>query len=125
MKKLKLILGIISFVLAAFVIFQSCAAGLGNALENNGEVGGTAGVLLAICAIVAGIIAIVTRNSNGAGAYVAGGFYLIGGIIGAACAGSYSDLVIWGVLCIIFGVVFIAGTVICKKKEQSISKGEE
>ena len=52
MKTLKLILGIISFILSAFVLFQSCAAGIGNALENNGEAGGAAGVILAICCIV-------------------------------------------------------------------------
>ena len=125
MKTLKLILGIISFILSAFVLFQSCAAGIGNALEDNGEVGGSAGVILAICCIVAGIIAIVTRNSNGAGSFVAGGFYLAGGIIGAACAGSYSDLVVWGVLCMVFGAVFIVGTIVCRKKEQSIGKGEQ
>lgn len=125
MKTLKLILGIISFILSAFVLFQSCAAGIGNALEDNGEAGGSAGVILAICCIVAGIVAIVTRNSNGAGPFVAGGFYLAGGIIGTACAGSYGDLVIWGVLCIAFGAVFIAGTVVCRKKEQSIGKGEQ
>ena len=58
MKTLKLILGIISFILSAFVLFQSCAAGIGNAIENNGEAGGSAGVILAICCIVAGIVAI-------------------------------------------------------------------
>ncbi len=125
MKTLKLILGIISFVLSAIVLFQSCAAGIGNTLENNGEAGGSAGVVLAICCIVAGIVAIVTRNSNGAGSFAAGGFYLAGGIIGAVCAGSYSDLVIWGVLCIIFGAVFILGTAICRKKEHSGTKGGE
>lgn len=125
MRSLKLILGIISFVLSAIVLFQSCAAGIGNALENNGEVGGSAGVILAICCIVAGIIAIATRNSNGAGSFVAGGFYFAGGILGAACAGSYGDLVIWGVLCMIFGAVFVLGTVICRKKEQNTKKGEQ
>lgn len=123
MKTIKLILGIISFVLSAIVLFQSCVAGIGNTIENNGEAGGSAGVVLAVCCIVAGIVAIVTRNSSGAGSFVAGGFYLVGGIIGAVCAGSYGDLIIWGVLCMIFGAVFILGTVICRKKEQSVIKG--
>ena len=48
MKIWKLVSGILSIVLVLFVLFQSCAAGLGNALEANGEVGGSAGVLLAI-----------------------------------------------------------------------------
>ena len=38
MKIWKLVSGILSIVLVLFVLFQSCAAGLGNALEANGEV---------------------------------------------------------------------------------------
>ena len=92
MKVTRLVIGIISFVMALIVTFQSCFAGLGNAMEDNGEVGGSAGVVLAVFAIVAGIIAIVTRKGEGKGPFVAGGFYLAGGIIGLAMAGSYADL---------------------------------
>lgn len=38
MKTSKLVVGIISIVLSILVAFQSCAAGLSNALESNGEV---------------------------------------------------------------------------------------
>ncbi len=117
MKTTKLVLGIVSFLLALLVMFQSCFAGVSNALEENGEVGGSAGVLLAIFVIVAGIIGIVTRNNNGKGAFVAAGFYLLGGLLGLAMAGSYSDLRIWAVVSMAFGIVFIIGTVIAKKKE--------
>jgi len=118
MKVAKLVIGIISFVLAMFIMFQSCAAGLSNAMEENGELGGSAGFILAVFAIVAGIIAIVTRNHNGKGAFVAAAFYIVGGLIGLAMAGSYSDLRIWGVIAIVFGVVFIVGTILAKKKER-------
>lgn len=67
MKVTRLVIGIISFVMALIVTFQSCFAGLGNAMEDNGEVGGSAGVVLAVFAIVAGIIAIVTRKGEGKG----------------------------------------------------------
>ena len=113
MKVTRLVIGIISFVMALIVTFQSCFAGLGNAMEDNGEVGGSAGVVLAVFAIVAGIIAIVTRKGEGKGPFVAGGFYLAGGL---AMAGSYADLKIWGVACIIFALVFIIGTILEKKR---------
>ena len=48
MKVAKLVSGILSIVLALLVMFQSCAAGIGNALEENGEVGGTGGLLVAL-----------------------------------------------------------------------------
>ena len=44
----KLISGIVSIVLAAFVIFQSSAAGLYNAMSGNNESGGTAGLFTAL-----------------------------------------------------------------------------
>ena len=116
MKVTRLVIGIISFVMALIVTFQSCFAGLGNAMEDNGEVGGSAGVVLAVFAIVAGIIAIVTRKGEGKGPFVAGGFYLAGGIIGLAMAGSYADLKIWGVACNIFALVYIIGTILEKKR---------
>ena len=46
MKTAKLVIGIVSIVLFVFIAFQSCAAGMSNALEANGEMSGTAGLLL-------------------------------------------------------------------------------
>lgn len=117
MKTTKLVIGIISFVMALLVTFQSCFAGLGNAMENNGEVGGTAGVMLSVLAIIAGIIAITTRKGVGKGPYVAAGFYLLGGIIGFMMAGGYSDLYIWATVSVAFGLVFIIGTIVERKKK--------
>ena len=48
MKTWKLVSGIISIVLFAFVMFQSCAAGISNSLAENGESGGSAGLIVAI-----------------------------------------------------------------------------
>ena len=61
MKTAKLVIGIISMVLFVLVAFQSCAAGLGNALADNGEVSGTSGMLLAFCMLIAGIVGVATR----------------------------------------------------------------
>lgn len=116
MKTTKLVLGIISIVLFILVSFQSCAAGLGNALSDSGEVSGTAGILLAFCMLIAGIVGICTRKSKGGG-IVAGIFYLIGGLLGITNYGSFSDLAIWSVLCFIFGIVFILGSLKMKKVE--------
>ena len=91
----RLVEGIITIVLSVLVTFQSCAAGLSNALEENGESGGSAGVLLA---------------------FTSAGFYIVGGLIGLICAGSYADLVIWGVISVAFGVIFIIAGVLTKKR---------
>lgn len=115
MKTARMIIGIISIVLFLLVSLQSCAAGLGNALADNGEVSGSAGFLLAICMLVAGIVGIAARKSK-AGSFVSGGFYAFGGLIGMANAGSYSDLRIWSGLSFIFAVVFILTGIMQKEK---------
>ena len=48
MKVWKLVSGILSMILFVLVAFQSCAAGVSNALEANGEVSGSAGIIVAI-----------------------------------------------------------------------------
>lgn len=111
MKTAKLVIGIVTFVLVLLIMMQSCAAGLNNAMAENGEVGGTAGLMLAILGIVAGIIGIATRSSEGKGPFVAAGFYLVAAAIGAVFAGGYSDLYIRSALFAIFGLVFIFGTI--------------
>ena len=118
MKITKLIIGIISMVLFLVVVFQSCVAGLGNALEENGESSGGAGVFLAVCMLIAGIVGVATRSSK-AGGIVAGCFYAVGGIVGIANYGSYADLAIWAVVCFIFAAVFILGSILRKKKPKT------
>lgn len=115
MKTTKLVIGILSIVLSLLVLFQSCAAGLGNAVAENGESGGSGGFLVAIILLVAGIIGIATRK-EGKGGIVAGIFYLVGSVIGFSSAGSYSDLKFWAFLCLAFGISFIVGDKIASKK---------
>ena len=71
MKIWKLVSGILCIVLFGLVTFQSCAAGVANAMEENGEIGGSAGVLVAILLLVGGIVSIVTRKSERKGGDIA------------------------------------------------------
>ena len=103
MKTAKLVIGIVSIVLFIFMAFQSCAAGMSNALEANGEMSGTAGLLTGIL-------------------NTAGGFYIAAAAIGFFNAGSYGDLKIWAVISLIFGIVFIAGTMKGKRGEDGDEK---
>lgn len=116
MKVAKLVSGILSIVLALLVMFQSCAAGISNALEENGEIGGTGGLLVAICLIVAGIVGMATRNGEGKGAsIVTAVFYGLGALVGYATAESYADLNIWATVCLIFAVIYIIAAIKAKK----------
>lgn len=116
LKTAKLIIGIISIVLFIIIAFQSCAAGLSNALLENGESSGSAGIIVAFFMLISGIVGISTRNSKGGG-ITAGVFYALAGIIGLGNYGSYSDLQIWSILCLIFAVIFIIGSARMKKPQ--------
>ena len=102
MKTWKLVSGILSIVLCLFVLFQSCAAGLSNTMQGNGELGGTAGLIVAIMLLAGGIVSIATRKSSGKGGNIA----LIV-LFGFTLAGSYGDLVIWAFWCLICAVFAI------------------
>lgn len=102
MKIWKLVSGILSIVFSALVLFQSGIAGLSNALEDNGEISGSAGLLVAILMLVIGIVSIVVRKSNSKGGNIA--LIILSGlaaITGFTLAGNYSDLQVWSGWCVI------------------------
>ena len=108
MKTAKLVIGIVSMVLSVFVLLQSCAAGAANALSSNGQVSGTAGLMVAAAFIIAGITGVATRKASGrGGSLTAAGFYLAAALIGVASAGNYTDLYVWSFLSWAFGAVYL------------------
>ncbi len=95
MKTWKLVSGILSIVLFIMVAFQSCAVGIGNTLGETGEVGGSAGIIVAIMLLAGGIVSIATRKGGKGGNIALIVLFGIGALLGYGLAGSYSDLYIW------------------------------
>jgi hypothetical protein len=120
MKIAKLIIGIISIVLTLVVMFQSCAASIGDALANQGGTSGGTGIFVAIFMLIAGIIAIAARKSKGGG-IVCMIFYAIAGLIGLTAHGIYADLTVWSIICLIFAAIFLIATITFKKQNISPS----
>ncbi|HCW81017.1 MAG TPA: hypothetical protein DG942_07965 [Ruminococcaceae bacterium] len=107
MKTAKLTIGIVSLVMSLIILFQSCAAGVGTALANKtGDTSSGTGVIFAILFIAAGIIGIAGRSSKG-GTIAATILYALAGLIGVTATGIFKDLVVWGVIALIFAVVFL------------------
>lgn len=117
MKTWKLVAGILSIVLCAFVMLQSCAAGAVNTLSENGEVGGSAGAIVAILMLAGGIVSIATRSSTKKGGNIAlVVLFGIASLMGFTMAGGYGDLYIWAVWCLINAV--LAGYCIVKTPKE-------
>ena len=116
MKTAKLVIGIISIVLSLMVIFQSCAASLGEAMANSEEISGATGIFVAMLMIAAGIVAIAGRKSKGA-AIACVILYGIAAILGLTASGIFKDLMIWGGLCAIFAIFFLVSVIMQKKSQ--------
>lgn len=112
MKTWKLVAGILSIVLFVVVTFQSCAAGVVNAIENDGGTSGSVGVIVAILMLAGGIVSIAVRKSSGKGGNIA--LIILFGLaslFGYAGHGNYSDLVIWSTWCLINAILAVVALV--------------
>ena len=120
MKIWKLVAGILSIVLFVFVAFQSCAAGLANAMAENGEVSGSAGLIVAAFMLAGGIVSIATRKSEGKGGNIAiVVLFGLAALMGFANYGSYSDLAIWSGWCLINAVIAVLALILSRKKKNA------
>lgn len=112
----RLVAGILSIVFSLFILLQSCAAGISNALEENGATSGTSGFMLAICMLAAGIVGIATRKSHSKGGPIAAVIlYWFGAILTIGTGSTYGDLPIWGGLAALFGLLFLISAIKTKK----------
>lgn len=112
MKVWKLVSGILSIILFVLVSFQSCAAGVANTLADNGEVSGSAGIIVAVLMLAGGIVSIATRKSERKGGNIALMILFgLASLIGFANFGSYSDLAIWSGWCLINAVLALVAMI--------------
>ena len=102
MRTWKLVAGILSIVLCMIVLFQSCAVGIANTLEENSDFGGSAGLLVALLMLSGGITSIATRNNSGKGGNIALiVLFVLAAMIALGNASVYTDLTVWAVWCLI------------------------
>lgn len=99
------IIGILSLVAFIFVMFQSCAANVVNAMEaNTADASAGGGTLLAFILLIAGITTALGRD-NAKATLVAAIMYGVGAIIGFTSLGTYGDLVFWSIIAVLFGAL--------------------
>lgn len=115
MKTWKLVSGILSIVLCLIVSFQSCAAGVANTLEANGQASGSAGIFVAILMLAGGIVSIATRKGGKGGDISIIAIFGIAALTGYGLSGNFSDLNIWATWCLVNVILAIISLV--KKKD--------
>ena len=120
MKVWKIVSGILSIVFSGIIFMQSAAAGLVNALEDNGSVSGTTGFLVAVFILAAGIVSIATNKKLSKGPSIAIMILcFIAAVMGFVGADSYKDLQIWAGWCAICGIMAIVCMIRGKKTDKN------
>ena len=116
MKIWKLISGILCIVFSAMVLFQSCAAGVVTAIEENAaDTSAGGGMILAILMLAGGIISIATRKGGKGGNIALLIIFLLAALAGFANQGVFKDLMIWSAWCLICAVLALIGIFTPKK----------
>ena len=109
----KLVSGILSIVFSVFIVFQSCAAGIVNTIRRNGEISGTAGLIVAMFMLSGGIVSIASRKGTKNGGNIALIIlYSIAALVGFTMFGSYIDLAIWSCWCAVMMIMAIIAIVV-------------
>ncbi len=104
MKTAKLVVGILTLVFSVIVLFQSCAAGLGDAIQNEGGTSGGSGLLVGFLMIAGGVVDIAARRSKG-GAIACAVIFGLAAVLGLTATGIFADLKIWGGWCLVLCAV--------------------
>lgn len=118
MKTWKLVSGILSMILFVVVAFQSCAAGVVNTIEENGNSSGSGGIMVAIMMLAGGIVSTATRKSEGNGGNIALiVLFGVAALVGFALAGNFADLNIWAAWCLVNAILAVVAMVKKKKAE--------
>ncbi|MQN00863.1 MAG: hypothetical protein DUD27_01385 [Lachnospiraceae bacterium] len=120
MKIWKLISGILSIILFAVVMFQSCAAGVVDAIDAKGGTSGGVGIIVGILMLAGGILSICVRNQEGKGGDIALiVIFLLAAMIGLAAHGIYTDLIAWGIWCLINAILALVDIIIKSRKRKA------
>ena len=123
MKIWKLISGILCIVFSAMVLFQSCAAGVVTAIEENAaDTSAGGGMILAILMLAGGIISIATRKGGKGGNIALLVIFLLAALAGFANQGVFKDLIIWSAWCLICAVLALIG-IFTSRKTTRIEQG--
>lgn len=127
MKIWKLVSGIISCVVFVVIIFQSCATGVVNVIEDNStDTSAGGGVLLAFILLVAGLTSACAWKSNSRGVDVA--LVLLFGLAALAGflnLGVFKDLEVWSWWAAICAGMAVISLFIPRKKKEQLTPANE
>lgn len=128
MKVWKLVSGIISMVVFIIIVFQSCATGVVNALDNNdADTSAGGGIWVAFILLVAGITsACVWKEKSRWADFALIILFGFAALAGFSNLGTYTDLEVWSWwAAICAGMAFISLFIPRKKEDKQTHEAED
>lgn len=101
----KLISGIISIVMSAFIVYQSRLASILATIQNSGDKSGSVGMIVAVLILAGGIISIVTRYKGGEENVPIILIFTFAGAYAITNHGEFLDLIVWGAWCFVCAIL--------------------
>lgn len=111
MKTAKLVCGIVLIVISGLVFLQTSIIFIDQSMQNWHDPIGANGIIVALCLLTAGVIAIVTHKNTSVGASIASIIICAAGaLLGywGAVADNFGDLYFWSLVCILFALFNVA-----------------
>lgn len=112
---MKKMIGILSIILFLIDEFDSCAVELGNALGGVRKVDGTAGMVLGLFMLVAGILSLCSKKYRGR-IIASIIFYCAAAFIGYCNIGSFNEIRTWIIVNIAFAILLLINLIVKWKK---------
>ena len=111
MRSLKLTLGIVSFFMAFLVMLYLCVMLVESGIGAYGYFDFSAIILMAVYALVAGVIVILTADEERNTVFLSAAFYIAGGILGLALMRDFNSITVWAAAYIVCGIIFIISSI--------------
>lgn len=111
MRSLKLTLGIVSFFMAFLVMLYLCVMLMESGIGAYGYFDFSAIILMAVYALVAGVIVILTADEERNTVFLSASFYIAGGILGLALMRDFNSITVWAAAYIVCGIIFIISSI--------------
>ncbi len=124
MQTVKIIIGILSILIAAVAALQTYALGVITNVAGDllGGLGLMTGTVTAAIFLIGGLLGIITCD-NKIGGIVTGIIFLGGSVVGFYKMGDYRDLIVWAIAAAVFFVVFLLGSFLTKQPAKAVRTG--
>ena len=124
MKTVKIIIGILSILIAAVAALQTYALSVITNVAGDliGGLGTMTGTVTAAIFLIGGLLGIITCDNKISG-IITGIIFLGGAVVGFYKMSEYGDLIIWAIAAAVFFVVFLLGSVLTKQPAKTAATG--